>query len=280
MNEFKLNDSMTVAAIKDLFKTLTGGTLRVKDGGKKADESATIASISKGKNTNGVMQLNAEMTIGDFKSKMFSDFGLKVDVGTPDDWVSVPNGIILGQLRSLPNNAVKAQLEALVGAIVDNGLKETVPDDDYPTYEECCAKYGPNPKANLVKYSDDGKVLEEIDSDFEGPLIIPEGVETLSGTCRSKKITAIVMPDSVKKWDKSFSFSAIDSLEFVRLSHRLAEIPEYVFFNTPVTELRFPEGLKVIGKNNFESPNENKNCKRVTFPSTLEYILYSAFFSK
>jgi len=173
MNEFKLNDSMTVAAIKDLFKTLTGGTLRVKDGGKKADESATIASINKGKNINGVMQLNAEMTVDDFKSKMFSDFGLKVDVRTPDDWVSVPDGITLGQLRSLPKNAVKSQLEELVVAITDNGLKETVPDDDYPTYEECFAKYEPNPKANLVKYSNDGKVFVEIGSNFKGPLIIP-----------------------------------------------------------------------------------------------------------
>ena len=288
MNEFKLNGSMTVAAIKDLFKTLTGGTLRVKDGSKKADESATIASISEGKNTNGVMQLNAEMTVGDFKSKMFSDFGLKVDVGTPDDWVAVPDGITLGQLRSLPKNAVKAQLEAMVGAKADNGLKETVPDDDYPTYEECCAKYGPSPKANLVKYSDDGKVLEEIGSGFEGPLIIPEGVETLHGgygcwskkiiaVCYSCKITAIVMPDSVKKWDKILRFSGINSLEFVRFSHRLAEIPEQGFYCTPVTELRFPEGLKVIGRSNFQN-HCGKTCKRVTFPSSLEYILSDTFY--
>lgn len=54
------------------------------------------------------------MTVGDFKAKMLSDFGLKVEVGTPDDWVSVPDGITLGQLRELPKNAVKAQLEALI----------------------------------------------------------------------------------------------------------------------------------------------------------------------
>lgn len=106
---------MTVTAMKDLFKTLTGGTLRVKDGNKKADESATLASIRKDSdNKNGVLELNPEMTVGDFKSKMLSDFGLKVEVGTPDDWVSVPDGITLGQLRELPKNATKAQLEALI----------------------------------------------------------------------------------------------------------------------------------------------------------------------
>ena len=115
MQELKLNGRMTVTAMKDLFKTLTGGTLRVKDGNRKADESATLASIRKDSdNKSGVLELNPEMTVGDFKSKMLSDFGLKVEVGTPDDWVSVPDGITLGQLRGLPKNAVKAQLEALV----------------------------------------------------------------------------------------------------------------------------------------------------------------------
>ena len=115
MNELKLNGRMTVASMKELFKTLTGGTLRVKDGGRKADESATLASIRKDSDDkNGVMELSPEMTVGDFKAKMLSDFGLKVEVGTPDDWVSVPDGITLGQLRELPKNAVKAQLEALV----------------------------------------------------------------------------------------------------------------------------------------------------------------------
>lgn len=115
MQELKLNGRMTVTAMKDLFKTLTGGTLRVKDGNKKADESATLASIRKDSdNKNGALELNPEMTVGDFKAKMLSDFGLKVEVGTPDDWVSVPDGITLGQLRELPKNAVKAQLEALI----------------------------------------------------------------------------------------------------------------------------------------------------------------------
>ena len=115
MQEFKLDGRMTVASMKDLFKTLTGGTLRVKDGNKKADESATLASIRKeSDNKSGAFALNPEMTIGDFKAKMLSDFGLKVEVGTPDDWVSVPDGITLGQLRELPKNAVRAQLEALV----------------------------------------------------------------------------------------------------------------------------------------------------------------------
>lgn len=136
MQEFKLDGRMTVASMKDLFKTLTGGTLRVKDGNKKADESATLASIRKeSDNKSGAFALNPEMTIGDFKAKMLSDYGLKVEVGTPDDWVSVPDGITLGQLRELPKNAVKAQLEALVvgGEKQTEETDSEESDDSMPT---------------------------------------------------------------------------------------------------------------------------------------------------
>lgn len=146
MQEFKLDGRMTVASMKDLFKTLTGGTLRVKDGGRKADESATVASIRKeSDNKSGAFALNPEMTVGDFKAKMLSDYGLKVEVGTPDDWVSVPDGITLGQLRELPKNAVKAQLEALVtntpnsddDSEVDDFVEEEEEEDTYEgNYEE------------------------------------------------------------------------------------------------------------------------------------------------
>lgn len=115
MKAIEINGRMTVSALKDDFKTQTGGTLRVKDGGRKADESATLASIRKeSDNKGGAFALDPEMTVCDFKTKMLSDYGLKVEVGTPDDWVSVPDGITLGQLRELPKNAVKAQLEALI----------------------------------------------------------------------------------------------------------------------------------------------------------------------
>lgn len=47
--------------------------MRVKDGGKKADELATLASIrKKSDNKSGAFALNPEMTVGDFKAKMLS----------------------------------------------------------------------------------------------------------------------------------------------------------------------------------------------------------------
>ena len=131
MQEFKLDGRMTVASMKDLFKTLTGGTLRVKDGNKKADESATLASIRKeSDNKSGAFALNPEMTVGDFKAKMLSDFGLKVEVGTPDDWVSVPDGITLGQLRELPKNAVKEQLNVLINLSVNDSEESDENEED------------------------------------------------------------------------------------------------------------------------------------------------------
>ena len=119
MQEFNLDGRMTVASIKDSFRKLTGGTLRVKDGSKKADGSATLASIRMDcDNKSGSLELNPYMTVGVFKSKMLDDFGLKVEVGTPDDWVSVPDGILLGQLSELPKNATRAQLDSLVEKLI------------------------------------------------------------------------------------------------------------------------------------------------------------------
>lgn len=158
MQEFKLDGRMTVASMKDLFKTLTGGTLRVKDGGRKADESATVASIRKeSDNKSGAFALNPEMTVGDFKAKMLSDFGLKVEVGTPDDWVSVPDGITLGQLRELPKNAVKAQLEALVVGGTTSATNEK------PLNE--CTKDETSPETNAE--NEEGPFIEENPFDMD-----------------------------------------------------------------------------------------------------------------
>ncbi len=121
MKAIEINGRMAVSALKDDFKTQTGGTLRVKDGGRKADESATLASIRKeSDNKGGAFALDPEMTVCDFKTKMLSDYGLKVEVGTPDDWVSVPDGITLGQLRELPKNATKKQLNVLLNSSEDD----------------------------------------------------------------------------------------------------------------------------------------------------------------
>ena len=111
MNPIDINGRKTVSALKKDFRTQTGGTLRVKDGFRKADESATLASIRTGNGKNGTLEISPEMTIGIFKSKMLSEFGLKVEVGTPDNWISVPDGITLGQLSGLPKNARKKSLE-------------------------------------------------------------------------------------------------------------------------------------------------------------------------
>ena len=200
--------------IKNLFKTLTGESMQIKDNNKKANESDTL-------------------------------FNRKVKGNKFD------------------SNEHKQTFKA-------------IPDDDYPSYEECCAKYKSVRKSNSVIYSNDGKILEEVELDFEGPLIIPEGVKTLR-ECNSSDITAIIMPDSVTKIEEYFDCSNIASLEYVRLSRGLTEIPQGIFQFSDVSEWHFPEGLKVIGADNFESSTLNKGCTRVKFPSTLEYILSNTF---
>ena len=268
MQEFKLDGRMTVSSMKELFKTLTGGTLRVKDGGKKADESATLAAIRKeSDNKSGAFALNPEMTVGDFKAKMLSDYGLKVEVGTPDDWVSVPDGITLGQLRELPKNAVKAQLEALVVGGEKKTEKSNTQQDDTPQFEQ-------SPDAARVEYSEDGTILKKCPTDFEGALIIPEGVKEIYQNAFDgcSKLTAVIMPDSIT--ELNYISNDCTSLSYVKLPDTLKVLPAYYFEGSSVSTVILPQCLEQISNDAFK---ECKNLKEITIPASVKFIGDYAF---
>ncbi len=242
MKEININGRMTVSALKDDFKTQTGGTLRVKDGGRKADESATLASIRKDSdNKSGALALNPEMAIGDFKAKMLSAFGLKVEVGTPDDWVSVPDGITLGQLRELPKNAVRAQLEALIVG------KEEQTGNDTPQFEQ-------SPDATRVEYSEDGTVLVGCPEDFEGTLIIPDGVKEIESSAFSGcgLISAIVMTNSLVEIGVG-AFYGCKNLSYIKFSTSLKKISDRAFMETGLKNIVLPNSIVYIGRDAFAS---------------------------
>ena len=60
------------------------------------------------------MVCRASRTVGKFEKEMLEVFGIKVQVASPDDWVLALDGITLGNLKNIKNNATKADMEELV----------------------------------------------------------------------------------------------------------------------------------------------------------------------
>ncbi len=114
MAEFKIDGRMTVRTLKEKFKKEFEGTLRVYNGREKADDSATLAAIRTGDAKGGELVCRASRTVGGFEKEMMEVFGIKVQVASPDDWVLALDGITLANLKNIPKQARKADMESLV----------------------------------------------------------------------------------------------------------------------------------------------------------------------
>jgi hypothetical protein len=102
MAEFKISGRMSVAGLKNQFKTVYGLELRVYKGPKFADEKATLASLSEKKIDD--FECRANMKVGSFETNFESATGLKVQVATlPDAKVEpgklVNNEFTLGEAK-------------------------------------------------------------------------------------------------------------------------------------------------------------------------------------
>lgn len=119
-----LDKTTTAGMLKAFFKVQTGGTLRIKNNGRKAEDTDTLETLGL---TDGAkpVELTPEMTVGEFKSKM-AESGLTVEVATSDDWVSVPETIALGQLRNLPRNATLSDLDGFIGKPLVEMVKKDI----------------------------------------------------------------------------------------------------------------------------------------------------------
>lgn len=128
MAEFKIDGRMKVKKLKELFKDEYQGTLRVYNGGKLADEEATLASIRNNDGAKGgTLTCRASRTVGKFIEDMWETFGIKIKVASPDDWVLALDGITLSKLKDIPNNAKKSDMEALIAYKRDNNnIEETI----------------------------------------------------------------------------------------------------------------------------------------------------------
>lgn len=97
MADFKITGRMKVKSLKNDFKKAYGSTLRVYNGARYADDDDTLASIRKGDAKGGEFEVNGNMHVGTFEKKVMEEYGVKVQVATPDDSELSDNGISLSQ---------------------------------------------------------------------------------------------------------------------------------------------------------------------------------------
>ncbi len=97
MADFTISGKMKVKTLKADFKKAYGSTLRVYNGQRFADDDATLASIRKGDAKGGEVAINGKMLAGNFEAKILEEFGIKVQVASPDDSKLVDDKVTLTQ---------------------------------------------------------------------------------------------------------------------------------------------------------------------------------------
>ena len=276
MGKIVITPQTTVMELKDRFKNEFGGFLRVYSGRSEASDNETLVSL--GAKT-GSIEFRASRTVGRFCEEVQKELNLKVKVATVDNWVMVLDGITLATIKDIPKQCTKAQMEGFEGYKRKNSLEDEVIKEDvlegntkeFPSYEECVAKYPAGKGGDRYKISEDGKTLTPSEA-LRGSFIIPEGIEVLNmnGIYFNDDITAVIMPDSIKKIEGCLNCS---NLKFVRLSKNLENLPKCAFRNCSIEEIAFPEKIKIIPKEAFSACK----FKSITLPDSLEYICEASF---
>lgn len=214
------------------------------------------------------------MTVGECIAQIQENLNLKVKVYTADNKVALPDEITLAVIKEIPAGATKTAVAKFVGAAPASAAEaaaEPVPaavTDNYPTYEECVAKYKPEEIGTAYTLSEDKKTMT-LKGNFKGVLVIPDGVTAVVGKKDEyDTIPAVIMPDSVAAYTVKST-----EVKFIRFSHNLTEISSDTFNCCEVKDLIIPEGVKVIAKNAFNY----SQIRTLSLPSTLEFILLNAF---
>ena len=96
MPDISVNGRSKVKTLKESFKNTYGITLRVYSGNRFAPDDATLASIrTPGLKSKGEFSVNGRMLVGNFENKMKAEFGIRVQIASPDNSYLVSNGITL-----------------------------------------------------------------------------------------------------------------------------------------------------------------------------------------
>lgn len=108
--EIKIDGRLLVSTLCTRFKEEFGGTLRVYKGNKRCDGSEKVTDVA---TSTGAYECRSSKTVGGFEKDLMSQFGIKVQVASADDWVLALDEMTLAKLPEIPKNATKAQMEDL-----------------------------------------------------------------------------------------------------------------------------------------------------------------------
>lgn len=279
---FILTKKTAVGDLKKQFASEFGGTLRIYEGRSEALEASRLIDIAA---TIGKVEFLGTMTVGECIAQIQENLNLKVKVYTSDNKVALPDEITLAVIKEIPAGATKTDVAKFAGE-APAAAAETEPTaaaevaaepvseavaDDYPTYEECVAKYKPEEIGTAYTLSKDNKTMT-LKMNFRGVLVIPDGVTAVVSKREDKyneNISAVIMPDSVA----SYTVKS-EGVEFIRFSHNLTEISSDTFVRHEVEDLIIPEGVKVIAEGAFRG---GWRIRTLSLPSTLELIMNNAF---
>ncbi len=96
MADFSIDGRMKVETFKKQFKEAFGGTLRVYKGKNFADDDATLASIrAEDAPKSADFSCQGNMKVNTFEQKIKDEFGITVQVATPDNSKLADNDITL-----------------------------------------------------------------------------------------------------------------------------------------------------------------------------------------
>ncbi len=97
MADFNISGNMRVGTLQKQFKEAFGASLRVYKGKNFADDDATLASIrvSDDVTKSAEFSVKGSMHVSEFEDKIKEEFGITVQVATPDNSKLAKNDITL-----------------------------------------------------------------------------------------------------------------------------------------------------------------------------------------
>lgn len=132
MAKLVITTNKSVKELKEEYHNSFGTVLRVYNGRCEADETATLSEL--GVTNEGTVECRGSLTVGAFISRIRKQYGLKVKVFTPDNWVSVLDGISLAKAASLKKQISRREMENYISYkkhdyVGDKGKKSVIAGD-------------------------------------------------------------------------------------------------------------------------------------------------------
>ena len=108
--KINIDGRILVSTLVENFKKECGGTLRVYKNNTRCDGSEKLITLA---TQTGTYECRLSKTVEGFEKDMKDNFGLKVQIASPDDWVLALDNMTLSNLTSIPKKATKQDMDVL-----------------------------------------------------------------------------------------------------------------------------------------------------------------------